>query len=360
LTGVAVAPALPAVLEALAIQERAAAVLAGSIDHPVHAYLFVGPPGTGRLDAARAFSAALVCPSGGCGRCGACHDVAAGRHPDVTVVERTGASISKDDARSVVTLAQRAPVVAARQVIIVTDVHLAVQVAPVLLKTLEEPPPSTVFILLAESVSIGLATIASRCVEVPFVALDATTLERLLLAEGVEHSIALAASSAAAGRLDRARLLARDPGFVERQQRWRELPASLDGTGATVFRLSREVLASADELVDVVRERQKEELEQASAQAAAAGEKRLPGRQAIEDRHKREQRRLRTDELRVGLASLASTYRSRLVAPGASARRLADAARALSAIDAAASALSRNANEALLLEALLLALDDST
>jgi DNA polymerase-3 subunit delta' len=121
-----------------------------------------------------------------------------------------------------------------------------------------------------------------------------------------------------------------------------------------------ELLASADELVEVVRTRQREELETATEAAERSGERRVPGLHAIETRHKREQRRVRTDEIRAGLAALAGAYRQRLVAEGISSRRIADAAAAIVAIDKAAGYLARNPNESLLLEALLLGLDDAS
>jgi DNA polymerase-3 subunit delta' len=348
---------IPPVLAGIVGQKRAVTVLAGSLEAPVHAYLFLGPPGTGRREAAVAFAAALVCPTGGCGACPACRDTLAGRHPDVTVVERSGASILVEDARSVVSLAQRTPAAASRQVIVLTDFQLVGAAAPVLLKTLEEPPETTVFVVIAEAITPGLVTIASRCVEVEFAALDVTSLEAALVAEGVPADLVAGAAAAAGGRLDRARLLARDPGFAVRQARWHGVPERLDGTGASVSVLVGEVLASADELVEVVRERQREELEAAQAAAERAGERGVPGRSAIEDRHKREQRRVRVDELRAGLAALAGAYRARLIADAAPPRRVAAAARAITAIDTAAAALARNPNETLLLEALLLELD---
>ncbi len=70
--------------------------------------------------------------------------------------------------RQVVALAQRRPLAAARQVIVVLEMHLVLDRAPVLLKTLEEPPGQTVFILLADELTPDLTTIASRCAEVLF------------------------------------------------------------------------------------------------------------------------------------------------------------------------------------------------
>jgi DNA polymerase-3 subunit delta' len=277
----------------------------------------------------------------------------------VTFVERRGASILVEDARAVVALAQRGPVVARRPVVVLGDVQLGGPAAPVLLKTLEEPPETTVFVVLAEAVTPALVTIASRCVEVEFTALDASSIEDVLASEGVERDQAAAAAACAGGRLDRARLLG-DSGFADRQQAWRSVPSRLDGTGSTVAVLVDELLASADEIVEVVRARQSQELAELTAAAERAGERHLPGRAAIEERHKREQRRARVDELRAGFAALAGVYRSRLVGDGRPARQLSRPAAAVRAVDAAAAALTRNPNEALLLQGLLLALDETS
>lgn len=344
------------VLAGIVGQARARQLLAASVADPVHAYLFVGPPGTGQREAAVRFAAALVCPNGGCGACGACRDALAGRHPDVTVVERQGAAISVGEARGVTAAAQRTPRAAARQVLVLTDFHLVDEAAPALLKTLEEPPPTTVFVVLADALGPGLATIASRCVQVPFEPLAGADLAEALRAEGVDDDAAAAAAAAAGGRLDRARLLARDPGFATRLDRFVSLPDRLDGTGATVAVLASEVVAAADELVEVLKAQQSAELAEAEERASRAGERAVPGRQAIEDRHRREQRRVRTDELRAGLGALARAYRHRLEAGGSPSRVAHDLA-CCAAIDGAAEALVRNPNETLLLQSLLLRLD---
>ncbi|MCU1492153.1 MAG: holB [Acidimicrobiaceae bacterium] len=349
---------VPPVLGGMVGQPQALAVLAPSVSAPVHAYLFSGPPGSGKRDAARRFAAALVCPDGGCGSCVSCGEVLAGRHPDVTVVERRGAAISVDEARAVATLAQRSARQSPRQVIVLADFHLVDEAAPALLKTIEEPPPGTVFVVLADGTPPTLATIASRCVPVEFRPFTEGVLEELLVAEGIPSEFAGPAAAGAAGRLDRARLLAGDPGFAVRQGRWRAVPDRMDGTGATVAVLASELVDAADELVEVLRQRQAAETDAAAEAATAAGERAIPGRQAMEERHRREQRRLRTDELRAGLATLAGAYRTRLV--GSSGRRaLAGALSCCAVIDEAAEALVRNPNETLLLQGLLLALDEA-
>jgi len=325
----------------------------------VHAFLFIGPPGSGKREAARAFAAALVCPNGGCGDCPSCRDVLTGRHPDVVFVERHGASILVDEAREVTQLALRTPRVASRQVLVLADFHLVDRAAPALLKTIEEPPATTVIIVLADARAPALVTIASRCVEVEFVPLDIESIGDALRANGATEEIALAAASAANGRLDRARLLVEDPGFADREARWRSVPERLDGTGATVATLAAELLAASDELLVVLTARQDAELASADAAAELAGEGRTPGRKAIEERHRREQRQVRSDELRAGLATLASAYRSRLAAENLPARRVASLLRACEAIDSAAARLARNPNETLLVQALLTLLEGS-
>ncbi len=149
-------------------QDDAVAALRAAARNPVHAYLFRGPEGNGGLAAAHGFAAALLCPEGGCGHCATCRGALAGTDPDLHVIRRSGASLSKDTMRQVVALAQRRPLAAARQVIVVLEMHLVLERAPVLLKTLEEPPGQTVFILLADELTPDLTTIASRCAEVLF------------------------------------------------------------------------------------------------------------------------------------------------------------------------------------------------
>jgi DNA polymerase-3 subunit delta' len=350
----------PPVLERIFGQADAVALLGASSRSPVESYLFVGPSGSGKRDAALAFAACLVCPFGGCGRCSACTEALAERHPDVIVIERSGAAISVEEARIVTALAQRTPTAAARQVIILVDFHLVSQAAPALLKTIEEPPSSTTFIVLAEHVPPPLVTVASRCLRVSFNRLSAEAIADALIADGVSEAAARRAAEGAAGRLDRARLLALDEGFVARQSRWKAIPERLDGSGATVAVLAGELISAADELVSVLKEQQAFELTSLSEASASAGERRLVGRPAIEERHRREQRRVRADELRAGLAILAGAYRSRLATPGLHPRRIAALLAAIDAITDASASLVRNPNETLLIQGLLIALDGAS
>ncbi|MEA3078521.1 MAG: polymerase subunit delta [Actinomycetota bacterium] len=325
--------------------------LRASARRPVHAYLFVGAADTGTRSAALAFAADVLCPSGGCGECVSCRQALAERHPDVMVVERVGASIRAGEIDEVIRLAVRPPSQGAHKVIVLVDFHLVDQQYPRLLKTLEEPPASTVFVVLAEQVPPELVTIASRCVQVEFGALAADVVASALEAEGVDAAVAAEVAAASGGRIERARLLAADPGFAARQAAWRSVPARLDGTGASIAALADELLSSVESVLSPLRERQAAEVVEVDQRIALYGE-RGSGRKELEERHKREQRRLRADELRFGMASLASVYRDALVAPSHLIAR-PGAVTAIRALDKAGEALVRNPNETLLLQGLL-------
>jgi DNA polymerase-3 subunit delta' len=345
----------PALFAGVVGQGEALEQLCAAARRPVHAYLVVGPPGLGQRAIARGFAAMLLCPEGGCGSCDVCRRVRSGVHPDLVEVERTGAALSVGDAAQVVRLAQRRPLEARRQVLVVPDLHGAERAAPVLLKTLEEPAAHTVFVLLADFVPAELSTIASRCVRVELSPVSPEVLAGALVAEGMAPDTAAELAAAAQGSPERARLLAADPHLAERRALWRSVPARLDGTGATAAALASELLASVEDATGPLRARHAAELE-ALAEAEAASGRGASGRKAVEERQRREERRWRTDELVAGLAVLAGAYRQRMAE--ASGTRLAALSTALSAVEEAGRMLLRahNPNEVLMLEALMVRL----
>jgi DNA polymerase-3 subunit delta' len=324
---------------------------------PVHAYLLVGPPGTGVREAAKAFAADLLCAEGGCGVCDVCTRVLGGTHPDVSVVERTGASILVEEINEVLRLAVRPPREGNRKVLVLVDLHLVDQQYPRLLKTIEEPPASTVFVVLAEDVPAELSTIASRCVRIDFAQLSMEAIADALIASGIDEARAHEVAGAAGGRIDRARLLAEDSGFAARQALWHGVPSRLDGTGAAIAVLADELLASIDTVLEPLRAQQTAEVAAEDERVARYGG-RAAGRRDVEARHKREQRRVRADELRFGFTTLASSYRDALVS-GSGPATGAGAIAAIAALDAAGEALIRNPNETLLLQALLARLTEA-
>ncbi|HEX2062949.1 MAG TPA: hypothetical protein VHE80_00860, partial [Acidimicrobiales bacterium] len=333
-------------------QERAVAQLRSAARSPVHAYLLVGPAGSGTREAASSFAADLLCRHGGCGRCEVCRRALAGIHPDVAFHERSGPYITVADARSIARAAGTSPVEGRRKVLVLVDFHLVHDAAPALLKTIEEPPATTVFVVLAEHVPPELVTIASRCVLVELQPVPAERIAEALAADGVPASTAAEIAAAAGGNVERARLLASDPGFADRQALWRSVPGRLDGTGATVSVLAEELLGSLGGVLEPLRRNQEAELAEVEERARLYGEA-GPSKRHLEERHKREQRRLRLDELRAGLVTVAGAYRDRL-ASGADPKPCLDA---LDVIAAAHEALGRNPNETLLLQAMLVRLD---
>lgn len=347
----------PALFEGIVGQDGAVAALKAAAVNPVHAYLFRGPEGNGGLAAAHGFAAALLCPTGGCGVCATCRGALSGTDPDLHIVRRSGASLSKDTMRQVVALAQRRPLAAARQVIVVLEMHLVLDRAPVLLKTLEEPPGQTVFILLADELTPDLTTIASRCAEVLFPPVARDVVARALEVDGVTPDMAAVVAESSGGNLDRARVMVDDPDVAARVALWASVPDELTSSGGTVATLTRRVLESADRAVVPLRVAHDREIEVLAETAKEMGERGLPGRKEIVDQHQREERRFRTDALRAGLGVLARTYRTRvtLVAPQGIAPGDLDARAATHAvglITEAAQALLRNPNESLLLQSL--------
>jgi DNA polymerase-3 subunit delta' len=346
-------------------QDEAVEQLRMAARRPVHAYLLLGPPGVGQRALVRGFGAALLCPLGGCGECSTCRRSLAGIHPDLVEVDRSGPSVTVEDARKIVNLAQRRPLEARRQVVAVSDVHLALRAAPVLLKTLEEPARDTVFVLLADMVPHELVTVASRCVRIDLHRVTPDALTPWLEGRGVEPERAREIAVAAGGSVDRARLLVDDEGFAARRMLWRDVPSRLDGTGATAAGLAAELLAAAEEAVEPLRVVHQAEMQARADQAEATGERGVPRRKDIEDRQHREERRWRTDEIKAGLGILAGAYRDRLVAevtatssaaPGRVAERVRQLSEAVGSVEGVVVEMVRNPNESLMLEALLVRL----
>jgi DNA polymerase-3 subunit delta' len=331
-------------------QDRAVAELRRGAEAPVHAYLFVGPRGSGKRDLARAFAAELLAAgASGPDRERVVRLVLAEQHPDLTVIERVGASISAEQAREVRELAVKSPVESDRKVLVLDELHLVQEnVGPILLKTIEEPAPGTFFIALAEDVPPSLITIASRCVRVDLGAVGEAVIAARLVTEGVAGEVAADAAAAAAGDLRRARLLASDERLALRRTAWHAAPARLDGAGHAAVRLAEELLGMIDDAAAPLEVRHAAEREDLEARARQYGE-RGSGRRAMDERHKRELRRHRADELRFGLAVLSRRYRDAAVA----SERPAPYFAAVGAIGVTAEGLIRYPNERLQLVALL-------
>lgn len=339
-------------------QKHAIGQLQAAADNgPVHAYLFVGPPGSTKYEAARAFAARVI--SGGDDPDQRDSRLALrGEHPDVREVRRVGASISAEQAREIVRVSSLAPTESARKVLILDEFHLLrPEGAALMLKTIEEPPDSTMFVICADFVPHELITISSRCARIDFRAIAEGVIAARLLTEGVGPVEAQAASKAALGDLDRARLLANDEGLADRRRAFIEVSRELDGSGTVAMRLAANLLAMIDQAAAPLTERHVGEIAELDARIKEFGE-RGSGKKQLDDRHKRELRRHRTDELRGGLATMAATYRDAMTS--GTAVDIDGCATAVHRIHVALESLERNPNERLLLESLLWALPDTT
>ncbi len=222
-----------------------------------HAWLFTGPPGSGRSVAARAFAAALQCANGGCGQCHECRTAMAGTHADVTVVATELLSIKTDQARELVQLAARRPTLGRWRVIIIEDAdRLTETAADALLKAIEEPPARTVWMLCAPSLEDVIVTIRSRCrhlaLRTPSVEAVADLLVRR---DGVDPAMAAYAARAAQSHIGLARRLARDEGARIRRHDVVTLPLRIRGVGDAVLLAGELVETAAEEARSATAER---------------------------------------------------------------------------------------------------------
>lgn len=213
-----------------------------------HAWLITGPPGSGRSVAALCFAAALQCTSDGipgCGTCRACTTTMAGTHADVRRVIPEGLSIGVDEMRAIVATASRRPSTGRWQVVVIEDAdRLTEGAGNVLLKVVEEPPPSTVFLLCAPSVDPDdiSVTLRSRCRHVALVTPSVAAIARVLMdTDGLTENEAHVAASVSGGHVGRARRLATDP--EARDRRVRALGVARDAA------TPKRAYAAVDELV---------------------------------------------------------------------------------------------------------------
>lgn len=331
-------------------QDAAVRRLSAAAAAPVHAYLLIGPNGSGKRSLTRAFAALLLSAgSDGPDRDRHVRLALSEQHPDLRVVEPEGQTFRRAEAEALAHHANLAPIEGTRKVVVGVGCEaIEDEAAGYLLKAVEEPSASTVFVLLATEVVPELVTIASRCARVEVRPLPQEVTVARLLAEGVDEVQARSAAAAANGDLDRARTLATDPRLAARHDAWRTIPRRLDGTGHRSAMVVAELEGLIDEALGPLRRRQAAEAWALEEQIERYG-LRGSGKRDLETRHRREIRRFRTAELQFGFATLAGAYREALVAGSRPAAVVA----ALDRIDAASVALMRYPNETLLLEALV-------
>ncbi|MET9909559.1 DNA polymerase III subunit delta' [Streptomyces sp. NPDC006476] len=354
-----------------------------------HAWLFTGPPGAGRNQAARAFAAALQCVSPdralggspGCGFCDGCHTALVGTHADVTSVAAVGSQILAEDMRDTVRKSFTSPANGRWQIILVEDAErLNEKSANAVLKAVEEPAPRTVWLLCAPSIEDVLPTIRSRCRHLNLLtpSVDAVA-DMLVRREGVEPAVAAAAARATQGHVDRARRLATDPAARARRAAVLKLPLRVEEIGSALKAAQELVDAAAEDAKQLAEEMDGKETEELKAALGAAQGGRMPRGTAgvmkdLEDKQKRRRTRTQRDSLDLALTDLTAFYRdvlalqlgTRVALSNAEAEdaleRLARGSspestlRRIEAIAACRDALDRNVAPLLAVEAMTMAL----
>lgn len=311
-------------------QERVIATLRRAVDgerHAMtHAWLFVGPPGSGRSNAARAFAAALQCPRGGCGECEQCRTSLSGAHPDVTILRTEQLSIGVKEVRDLVSRASISPVQGRYQIVVVEDAdRVTERGADALLKGLEEPAARTVWLLCAPSPDDVIVTIRSRC-RITKLATPSDEAVAALLVErdGIAPALAAHAARVAQGHVGRARALARSEDARIRRGEILTLPGKLRSLTDCLVAAQNIVAsanAAADEICAELDAREMAALQQ-SLGVGGRGTKPRHAQAAIrelEDEQKTRHKRMVRDSLDHTLTELTGFYRDVLAlqtAPG--------------------------------------------
>jgi DNA polymerase III subunit delta' len=311
-----------AVFARLAGQDEVVAELASAASGTgtiTHAWLFTGPPGSGRSVAARAFAAAVLCERHGCGECPSCRQVAAGSHADLLLVRPDGLSYGVKQTRDLVLRAATAPVYGRWRVVLFEDADRATeQAANALLKAIEEPAPRTIWLLCAPSAADLPTTIRSRCRLVTLRIPPTAAVADVLVAEGVGKEQALAAARAAQGHIGRARRLATDPEAAQRRAAVLRVPMQATALGpalaaaaALVKAADAEAAAATVELDEPEREALRKAFGAGSTGKGVAAAIRggAGALKDLEDRQKSRATRLNRDSLDRALLDLAGFYR---------------------------------------------------
>ena len=346
-----------------------------------HAWLFTGPPGSGRSVVARAFAAALECPDGGCGVCAECRDVRNRTHPDVADVVTDGLSIKIKQIRDLVPRAALRPSRGRWQVVVVEDAdRLGEDAADAILLSLEEPPARTVWMLCAPTPEDVVPTIRSRCRVVtlrtpPYDEVAA----HLVRTAGADPQLAEFAARAAQGHIGRAKALATDEDARARHREVLRLPFALSDLTTCLdaaAALVEAAKADAERHCDELDTREVDELKQALGAGVTGRRPRAleAAVKELEREQKLRRTRVQRDSMDRALVDVLALYRDVLVCQldagvelvneevRPSIDRLAAAStpestlRRMEAVVAAREALEANAAPLLTLEAMALSL----
>lgn len=282
-------------------------------------WLFTGPPGSGRSNAAIAFAAALVCKDGGCSKCNDCMSTIIGTHADVELIKTAGLSIKIDEVRELISRASWAPSVANYRVVVMEDAdRLTDSAANALLKVIEEPGLRTIWLLCAPTLTDVLPTIRSRCRHLSLRTPSTKAIAKLLIErDGVESSTADFVARASGGHIGRARRLATDSTARENRSNIMKLPFMIKDV-PSAFKAAQFLVdaAKADALVDAEK-KDEDEISKLKEAWGASGSKLVAGGAKVVKELEKEQKsrstRMVRDYLDRALLDLSTLYRDVLL-----------------------------------------------
>ena len=282
-----------------------------------HAWLFTGPPGSGRSSAAVAFAQALVCPSNGCATCNACRSVITNAHPDVEVIRTEGLSIKIDEVRELLARVAWAPSMGGWRVVVMEDAdRLTESAANALLKAIEEPGNRTVWLLCAPTLHDVLPTIRSRCRHLQLVTPSTQAVAQVLQnRDGISPQMADFAARVSQGHIGRARYLAKNEAVRNTRTTIMQLPLTLKGISSAFAAAQTLVDLATDQANESAEERNQSEIDDLSlayGKGATGRGMATGGAKAIKELEKEQKTRstrMVRDGLDAALLDIATFYR---------------------------------------------------